>query len=303
MACKTDATLSIIKLLTLALSLYSIGAQASPLRLPKVIYGEDNRTLMQNYPDSSIKNVARSTAAMFDKTKLKKDDNGNYKIVGASSLKEAFNVCPDESFSQELSAASCSGFLVAPNLLLTAGHCINTASECRGSVWVFDYTSNRVNKEHPVINAQMLYRCQSIMLSAYDVKNDLDYSLIELDREVTDRLPLLVRTDGKVESDEELVAIGHPSGLPTIIADGGFAYKNEHSQIFGANLDTFSINSGSVVINKKTKEVEGILIRGQMDYVLDREQTCLRPNLWRQDNYPGETITRITAIPELLRYL
>ncbi len=273
------------------------------LRYPKVIYGDDNRQLLHHYPNLTIRNWAKSTAAMIDKVNLRDNVGGKIFISNPSTLKDVFNICADESFSHELSTAICSGFLVAPNLLLTAGHCINSASECRMSRWVFDYRADQVNSKTPYVLDKNVYKCQAIVMSAYDKKKDLDYSLIQLDRPVTDRSPLPIRREGKLSETDELVVVGHPSGLPTIIADQGFAYKNDQEQIFGANLDTFSINSGSAVLNKSTGEIEGILIRGQMDYVLDRQDSCLRPNYWRQDKEPGETVTRITSIPGLSQHL
>lgn len=273
------------------------------IRSPKVIYGEDNRQLLHNYPNAAIKKIARSTAAMIDRSKIKNISAETLLLTGVSTLKDTFNVCPDESFAKELSAASCSGFLVAPNIIMTAGHCINSVSDCRGSRWVFDFSADKVTAKDKNILNKNTYKCQRIITSAYDVKKDLDYSLIELDRPVTDRLPIPIRKEGKLQENDELVVIGHPSGLPTIIADQAYAYSNDKEKIFGANLDTFSINSGSAVINKETGEVEGILIRGQTDYILDRYESCLRPNYWRQDNYPGETVTRVTSIPNIKKIL
>lgn len=276
---------------------------ASNNRLPKVVYGDDNRQLIHLYPNNTVRNWAKSTAAMIEKVNLRENVGGKIFISNPSTLRTVFNVCSDELFANELSTAICSGFLVAPNLLLTAGHCINSASDCRTARWVFDYRADQVNSKTPYVLEKNVYKCQSIVTSAYDKNKDLDYSLIQLDRSVTDRSPLPIRKEGKLSETDELVVIGHPSGLPTIIADQGFAYKNDQEKIFGANLDTFSINSGSAVLNKVSGEIEGILIRGQMDYILDRHESCLRPNFWRQDKYPGETITRITSIPGLSQYL
>ena len=51
---------------------------------------------------------------------------------------------------------------------------------------------------------------------------------------------------------------------------------NSNEFQFSTNLDSFEGNSGSPVLNAKTFEVEGILVNGQEDLVLDSELQCYR---------------------------
>ncbi|MDD5320391.1 MAG: hemopexin repeat-containing protein [Methylococcales bacterium] len=61
--------------------------------------------------------------------------------------------------------------------------------------------------------------------------------------------------------------IVHPVGLPTKFGGGATVRDNSPSAFFLANLDTYGGNSGSPVFNSSTHEVEGILVRGETDFV------------------------------------
>jgi hypothetical protein len=68
-----------------------------------------------------------------------------------------------------------------------------------------------------------------------------------------------------------------------------------------ANLDTYGGNSGSPVFNHRTGEVEGILVRGENDYVYDPGQGCQVSNRCASDVCRGEDVTYITNVPTLGR--
>ena len=79
--------------------------------------------------------------------------------------------------------------------------------------------------------------------------------------------------------------MGHPSGLPLKYADGARVFETENDY-FSTNLDTFGGNSGSPVFNADTLEVEGILVRGDTDYVMDFEsngERCMKVNICDQE--------------------
>jgi hypothetical protein len=128
-----------------------------------------------------------------------------------------------------------------------------------------------------------------------------DFALIRLTRKVTDRRILAFRTAGKIEDASEIVVIGHPTGLPTKVADGAFVRGNDNPFYFVTNLDTFGGNSGSAVFNAKTGVVEGILVRGETDYVIDPGKSCRVPNRCSMDSCRGEDVTRMTNLSEEIR--
>ena len=125
-----------------------------------------------------------------------------------------------------------------------------------------------------------------------------DFALIRLKRKVTDRRILDYRRNGQITRGTKLVVIGHPTGLPTKIADGA-SVRSLSRMHFTADLDTYGGNSGSAVFNAETGVVEGILVRGATDYVYNSSQGCSESNILGQNAGRGEDVTYITNIPEL----
>jgi hypothetical protein len=65
---------------------------------------------------------------------------------------------------------------------------------------------------------------------------------------------------------------------------------------FVANLDTYGGNSGSAVFNAATGLVEGILVRGEQDYV--QKGDCRVSNVCPADGCRGEDVTKIAAVAD-----
>lgn len=282
--------------LVLAVTLLSAG-QAMAKSGNKVIYGEDNRVDVVNSNNSLFVELSRSTAAMISSVNLRPDeDNGTTRITG-KTLRSS-GICASERFASQIAAANCSGFLVGEDLLVTAGHCIRNNSDCRGYKWVFDYKVDHEEQGDVVVDSTSIYSCKSIVNRSLNSLNKDDWALIQLDRKVTDRTPLTYRTSGKPRVQDPLVVIGHPTGVPTKIADGANV-RSLSGTYFVANLDTFGGNSGSAVFNAHTGVVEGILVRGTTDYVYNRELKCQVSNVCTNSGCRGEDVTYITNIPEL----
>ncbi len=260
-----------------------------------VIYGEDNRIDVFESTNMAHVELAKSTAAMIDGGSLIIDSNEIE--INASTL-EKRGICSHERFSKQITPANCSGFLVAPNVLVTAGHCIRSAADCRDNKWVFDFKVDHAEQGKVFVPSSNAYSCKKIISQSLNGATKDDYAVIELDRKVTDRKPLKFRRSGKVTTGTPLVVIGHPTGLPTKIADGANV-RSLQSKYFVANLDTYGGNSGSAVFNARTLEVEGILVRGDTDYIYDRTYGCQVSNICKNDSCRGEDVTYITNIDAL----
>lgn len=263
----------------------------------KVIYGDDNRVDVIESTDNMFVELSQSTAGMIKKGDLSRAVGGMVKIKGKTL--ESRGICADERFSQQTSTANCSGFLVGEDLLVTAGHCITRMADCKKYKWVFDYKIAKKGDTSVSVKESSIYTCTEIIsreLTRFGGKND--YALVKLDRKVTDRKALEFRKTGKVKKGDELVVIGHPSGLPTKIADGS-TVRSLNSLYFKADLDTYGGNSGSAVMNATTGVVEGILVRGETDYI-STSGGCRASNAIGQDAGRGEDVTYITNIKELL---
>lgn len=268
----------------------------------KVVYGEDNR-IETHEASKAEQKLAHSTAGMINTIKTIKV--GDKVMLPPYTIQKDMNLCADEKFADQPSAVVCSGFLVGPDLLVTAGHCIQTQADCQEVSWVFDYKEDAKRQRTDVlVPAKNVYRCKQLIEGKLESTTTFkkDYALVRLDRVVTGRTPLKVRTTGKVKTNTDIVVIGHPSGLPQKVAGGAKVLENSPANYFKTNLDTFGGNSGSAVFDAKTGSVEGILVRGAQDYQEDATG-CRRVHKTTQQitdfSKYGESVSRITDIKTL----
>lgn len=267
----------------------------------KVIYGSDDRLDLFEVTNTLHLELAKSTAGMIATGKLTTD--GDLTTIASQTMVER-GMCQSERFSEQMTAANCSGFLVGEDLLVTAGHCMTSQDDCDSNKWVFDYANTDANTEAAMtVATSNVYGCSKIISQSLDRSTQDDFALIRLDRKVTDRTPLTVRTEGKIEDNTSIVVIGHPTGLPTKVAAGANVRNNADAFYFIANLDTYGGNSGSAVFNAETGMVEGILVRGENDYNYDYNQGCRVSNICTDEGCRGEDVTRITNIQALMDIL
>jgi hypothetical protein len=270
--------------------------------IEKVIYGSDDRLELYEIQNENLKVLAKATAAKIRNTLL--DDLGDEFMVKGPSLEIKHNLCPSEPYAEQPATADCSGFLVAPNLLVTAGHCMQQSwkgvyPDCGRYQWAFDYKADHYGQTDFKVKKENVYSCKRVVAQKLDKVTNLDYAIIELDRPVYDRKPLKFRNSGKIADDQELFVIGYPSGLPAKISANAKVRTNHNSYYFSTNLDSFEGNSGAPVFNSKSGEVEGILVRGETDFIRRSDEWCKVSYRCSDLGCKGEDVTRITSIPEL----
>ena len=215
-------------LLFACISLFSLNSMA----MNKVIYGPDDRLDVYESSSPLYLELALSTAAQIPASDLRNDpSNDDQMIVSTSTLGDR-GICDGEKFVEQPTAARCSGFLVGPNLLVTAGHCIDRFSDCTQNKWVFDYGFDTADRDLSRVPKSSVYSCKKVVEQRLENSTMDDYALIQLDRDVTDRAPLNFRTNGKVKKGTRLVVIGHPTGLPTKIADNAIVRSNNNDIYF-----------------------------------------------------------------------
>lgn len=275
----------------------------------KLIYGADDRQNIVDYKDPRFREYAKSVAGMVKNHKLQKDySDENSFTFRKTPARETLNLCPGEKFGSEVTLPICTGFLVAKDILVTAGHCVTDKFDCSKYKWVFDYTAgtDKISKDNVYTCKNLLE--QNLKSSWFKLK---DYAVIQLDREVKGRKPLKIRTKRRATIGTKLAVIGHPSGLPLKIADGAkIKISNWKSLLtpirtlvrkrnyFTANLDTYAGNSGSPVFNLKEGFVEGILIQGANDYKRVSDLFC-NASVKRSNSafVSEEKVFRITKVP------
>jgi hypothetical protein len=160
-------------------------------------------------------------------------------------------LCRDERFALEPTAAFCTATLIAEDLVLTAGHCVLDQIECDDTTVIFGYEASTSSALQPLDPAD-IYGCAELLVMSSGSGSAPDYAVLRLDRAVPDREPARVARDVRSLPLGFPIAIaGHPIGLPLKITDDGEVvqlpddYEGQEPEYFGADIDTFPGNSGS----------------------------------------------------------
>lgn len=264
---------------------------------PYVIYGDDNRKDYYEVQDSAQLDLADSTVALFNKMDVKIDVSSGVANLKEVSYRARYGLCETEAFVEQKIGAFCSGFLVGPDLIATAGHCI-AASGCSDVSFVFGYRMTSAISSTSQVPAGHVYNCKEVI--SHEDTSLQDYALVRVDRVVTNAKPLKLSST-PVMKDDKLLMIGHPAGLPVKIADEAVARESREGY-FVASTDSYGGNSGSAVFNR-AGEVVGILVRGEADFVYNYEKQCLTSNKCAENSCRGEDITFISYIQKALEKL
>jgi V8-like Glu-specific endopeptidase len=280
-----------------------VGLTGPVLATDKGVYGEDDRRdVFHVENDASMRRMARSTAAIVDVRDIRVRDEGKFRLV-SETHGEQMQLCHDEAFVDQPSAAYCSSFLVAKDLVVSAGHCFMEPDACESAAFVFDFAYNQESDQPELLNHDQIYTCKAILAVNTDQDSGLDYAIVRLDRPALDREPLVLNQSDNIKTGDDVTVIGNPSGLPTKIAAGAKVRQTSDPISFTTNLDTFQGNSGSAVFNTETKKVEGILVRGDIDYEFDELSECRRVKRCADDGCDGEAATRVSAFYDELSEL
>jgi hypothetical protein len=261
----------------------------------KAIYGVDDRVDVFQLPAGPNLDDVDSVVALFNSTDV--IDNGNdTSTLQTQNFGTSHNLCASERFRNQPIGAFCSGFLVAPNVIATAGHCIN-AGNVTNIRFVFGFRMSNATTAVTTINNSEIYSGVSI-IGRQEVGDGADWALVRIERPVTNHRIAGIRRTGKIDDTQALHVIGHPVGLPTKFAGGATVRDNSPSAFFLANLDTYGGNSGSPVFNSSTHEVEGILVRGETDFV--QQGGCNVSLACPNTGCRGEDSTRTTEFAKLV---
>ncbi len=260
-----------------------------------VIYGSDGRLDLYQVSDDSLKRLADSTVALIESTDLVV--SGSSVAIKGSTFGSAYQLCTSEKFREQSTAAFCSGSLVGEDTIITAGHCIKTAADCASVNFVFGYALKAASVLPTSVAVGEVYKCKSIVKQVL-TSGGADFAVIKLDRKVSNHAPLSIRQSGAASVGDQLVVIGHPTGLPTKITTGGKIRFVAHADFLVASVDTYGGNSGSAVFNASTGLIEGILVRGEEDFV--QQGSCRISNVCKEDSCRGEDITKISVVKQYI---
>lgn len=309
------------------------------------IFGIDDRK--EPYQIPGAVELASSIAMMQGEVFFTKNEAQNTFDLDfplASAPFSEVGLCEDEKFSQQNAGyLNCTGFLVAEDVLVTAGHCMIYSHNplpqvvienqkppmCEGFLWLFDHQrSEQKNEMIKDVPADRVYRCESVLyaelfgypldgqggiLLPIDPQLGQDFAIIKLDRKVTGRQPLTL-SELPVALMESVFTIGYPMGLPIKHTGGAQVLNSSLENYIVSDLDVIGGNSGGPMFNANN-EVVGLVVRtfpGE-SFVWDEQKQCHRPYRCAQigkgdcqqtDGHPiGSHSNRITPVIAKLKEL
>ncbi|MAZ49036.1 MAG: hypothetical protein CME65_10760 [Halobacteriovoraceae bacterium] len=188
-------------------------------------------------------------------------------------------LCRSEKFSRDPSISyACTGFLIAPDLLITAGHCAVNAGEeishekggyCEAYTWYFDYqNSNSLPLSQSQFLGDKIFKCEEIIY-AINEQEELgrDFALIRLKRKVPDTRHIFqIDNANDLNLSSRVNMLGHPMGTPLKISPNGRILEDHSRKTYlKTNLDAFAGNSGSPVLNRSNHAI-GVLVAGKPNF-------------------------------------
>lgn len=262
----------------------------------QVIYGEDDRLdYYQAAPE--MRRLADSVVSLWKSGDVQPAGGGSSYRLATANYGAAMELCAGEPFREQPIGAFCSGSLVGKNLVMTAGHCVKDESACADTRFVFGFGLKAAGARPSSARVSDVYSCKRIVkryLNEDPGAPGPDYALVELDRTAKARIPLAINRGAGPGKGDSIFVIGHPSGLPVKVAGGATVRDPSPAGYFVANLDTYGGNSGSAVFNARTRLIEGILVRGENDFVY--RDGCRISNVVPADGGRGEDVTRVSEL-------
>jgi len=281
----------------------------------KSLYGPDRRKEFYEIQDPVQLTVVNSVGALVDSDHFLESPAGVDLSGDSLGNDKKLNLCSGAHYETEPEISYCTAFVVGPDLVATAGHCVpRILDHVR---LVFGYRAIRPHADSQIvrkISKTQVYKISDVVqcrdnepLKQNDkCKGDgqggrtLDYALLRVDRKIPDHLPLPLDTTNGVAKQDELYVVGYPLGLPMKLADQGLVRDISSVGYFVSNLDTFAGNSGSPVMLAGTLTVEGILVRGDNDFWY--QGSCQVPLVCPRDRdckNDGEDATYLKAVADV----
>lgn len=281
-------------LLPLFFSQKSFGITPSLTHIPlfNAVYGVDDREFVGINSSKKLNTLGASIAMVVPASEI--EIKFKRAIVKANKLKDTVMLCEGEKFREHLSLPNCTAFLIAPDIMASAGHCFKTEEDCKENKFIFEVKEKYETTQGHEIPLENIFSCKEI------IESDIDgIALIRLEKSTVKKHPLKLNLNKELKHGGDVFMLGHPFGLPLMYSKK-VKSKNENSKnpFFLAPLDSFVGNSGSPVFNAKTYEVEGVLISGKEDLYKSEKENCYKNQVYAEKG--GENIAKIRFVESYL---
>ena len=242
--------------------------QGNDLQSAHIIQNGDDRTQI-SAADEKLKKTASAIATIIQKKRVIDNKDGTF-TIRAFAIEE--DLCPEERFKDALRFGKCTAFKISDNAIATAGHCLQTETSvkdfCQEYLMVFNFNDLNVKQgvqADVTVKESQVVSCEDILF--YSSANADDVAIVSA--KMSSDIPSLKISDRALKVKDEVVKVGHGYGYLSNSSFGKVTEVDELYRIRSTN-DVFGGDSGSPLLDAKTHEVVGVMVRATDSRVEDR---------------------------------
>ena len=276
------------------LILFSLQCFAEEVGEKKIIDFKNSNTKTIQF-----KHMLTNTGILVD------DDNIHKKTLLADSILSVFfknttnrDVCEDVPFIKQVAIGSCSGVLIKPNLVATAGHCVD--KNIFTKTWFFNYQNgDDLSYKQGYKVQRIVFRHLDLIKSGYsferntinrqrqqigvgplppdmhDYSNYRDIALLELESDVEGYMPLKINFS-PFTAGRKAISVGYPLGLTLKQNTNGSLKEMASPYYMTTNIETLQGNSGGPLFDVETGELIAITVNQGFNSIfgLKKDKRC-----------------------------
>lgn len=227
---------------------------------------------------------------MLTNTGILVDDNNIHKkTLLADNILSIFyrssanrHICEDIPFINEVAIGTCSGVLITPNLVATAGHCVD--DQIFHKTWFFNYQNgDDLSFKQGYKAKKIVYHNLKLIKSGYSVErnninrqrqqigvlplppdmhdysNYHDIALLELEQKVTEFIPFKINYRPFL-AGRKAISVGYPLGLSLKHNTRGSLKIMANEQYMTSNIKTLQGSSGGPLFDFETGDLIAITV-------------------------------------------